>query len=197
MPTPFFPLVVAAATAWVGSLFKDIDAKHVAQRQHRDNELKKAEQIYNDLSMSLDAMFHYQHNVAIYIAVRSGKGALREPVDVEEWNEYVKVYTKWKSNESRLLSEYEAYFTNDHLGRLFDMAKIFDKGASFIGATYYKQGSKNDLVQPMRDGQIERPDYERFFNLYKGLQGEIRRLIFEMNHQLSKQSVGNLKRRRR
>jgi|GEM_PF-5579387 len=150
MPSPLFPIIIAAGTAWVGSFFKNTDAKLIRKRQHRDTELKKAETIYNEISNYLDTIYYYQHDVAIYVAVRNGKNEPRNPHDLEDWRAYDKALTTWRANESRLIAEHTAYFGSEYHDALLDISRAIKKGEKIIGATYYQQNSEYDILSQVR-----------------------------------------------
>ena len=190
MPLPLGPILLAGATAAVGWFFQNHSAKLARERQLRDSELKQAQEIFEEVSNSMDALYFYLRHGAMHVAVRKARqqeaGEAQSMEDAATWEGYEEAVLDWMTNKTRFLAQMRRYFGEANRRRLRHIQQEFGKAGGLVAATYYDR--KASVVK--EDGTESSGDY---YLIVKPLEARILELSEQMIAQIQSQRVGQLR----
>ena len=179
------PIVIAAATAAIGSFFQNRSAKLTREHQLREAELHQARQIFREVSTSMDSLFYYFRHAALHVAVRRAKGDnSNADEDSKIWNAYDESLVSWTTNKNRFATQVRRYFGEDNEKRLFEIQEGFDKAKSVVAATFYQR--KGSVVSNGRENS------RKYYGQLTPLEGTISDLGDGMMSKIQHQTVGLL-----
>lgn len=186
MPLPLTPIVIAAATAGIGTFFQLRAAKIANERDLREAELNRAREIYKELSEAMDQVYYYLVHRAMGVAVRKALGdKSQEEVDANNWNDYGEAVAHWMRNHTRFDVGVRHYFGEDNHQRLKVIQDGFKKAGKLVGATY--QGKPTSVV---KNGKEDSAEYYRFVH---SLETRLLELGEQMTREIQHQNVGRLR----
>ncbi len=185
MPGILGPLVLSAAGTAVGTFFQNRSARMKRDRQQLADELRRAEEISNEISGVLDGLRYHFEGGPLYVAVRKAKGdQSRAESDRKTWDHYEADLMTWMKNRSRFTAKTGRYFGEESGALLKEIEDIVDDAESLVESTYY--GRKRSLVKK------DRIEYSRFFDMVEPLQHKVTELHDLMVAKIQDQSVGAL-----
>ncbi len=176
------PIVIAAAGAAITWMFQNHSARLVHERNKREAELRRAEEIFKEVSTCLDAVYYYLRHAALHVAVRQAKqDTSLEQEDLQTWQAYNQALLEWMTNKTRFAEQVKRYFGE----RLDHIDEVFDEAKSLVAATYY------DRTRSVVKNGVE--DSGAYYEKIDALEEDLRALSGKMIDAIQGQNVGQLR----
>jgi hypothetical protein len=200
MPLPILtPIIIGAVGTFVGNFFQEKSSKIAQDRLLRAAILKKAEEVYDEMSKTIDTVYYYLVEEAIYIAIRKAQGdGSRSAQDDPGWVNFDAAMLAWKSNRNRLISEIEVYYGKENSDLLESIGDRIKTGDTLIGATYYKTSSSlvdKEIDWAKATDEEKKAPKDYFFDAVikrEPLEADIRKLNRQVSELLQSQEVADL-----
>ncbi|MFT7603831.1 MAG: hypothetical protein ACI8VT_001399 [Saprospiraceae bacterium] len=193
------PIIIGAVGTFVGNFFQEKSAKIAQDRLLKAAILKKAEAVYDEMSKTIDTVYYYLVEEAIYIAIRAAQGdPSRSEEDEAGWLKFDAAMLAWKSNQNRLISEIEVYYGKENSALLESIGDRIKTGDTLIGATYYKTSSSlvdKEIDWAKATDEEKKAPKDYFFDAVfkrKPLEKDIRKLNRQVSQLLQSQEVAEL-----
>ena len=196
MPLPLAPILIAGATTAIGWVFQENSARLKRQRQQREDELARAQEIYKETSDAMDVLYYLLDSAAIHIAVRNAKDdAEREREDIATWNKLEAAVMHWMTHKTRFASQVRQYFGEECFELLNTVHRSFVNAWDIVEHTYYD--GKRSIA---KNGKPSYRGYRKYFGIVRSakqdgssLKQEITNLSERMMKDLQHQNVGILR----
>lgn len=140
------PILIAGATAAIGSYFQNRSAQNANERNLRASELITAKKIYEETNNLICIMYFYVSGDGFYAALRKGLGdTSREAADTANWMKYEQVELSYRTSIDRVISEVEIYFGPAQAKELQSIHHNLEAAAIEINRLYW--GTKHSMLE--------------------------------------------------
>jgi len=199
--------LIAGATAAIGWFFQENSAKNARLCQHadaelerkrqlREAELSRAQEIFNEISNTMDVLYYWLEDAAIHVAIRRAKDdKTQEQQDGATWDKVEHAVMHWMSHKTRFATQVRQYFGEENHELLHKIHALFDEAWSLVESTYYK-GNKSIV----KNGTATLRGYKKYYGIVgsskqknRGLEREIITLSERMIRDIQNQYVGILR----
>lgn len=198
MPAPVLgPIVIAAATAAVGSFFQDRGAKIANTRQKREAEMRQAQSIAEEISVSMDSVFYYFNHAALrVVARRSENDTSRSETDLLTWRSYQTAMETWAKNHHRFGAQVLEYFGKPvYEEYLEEIQRDIQKANEVLETNYYQssQQARPERVSRTKKyfGTKGNDDYDKYQAVLETLDKRMFDFSRTMLRQIQSQQIGS------
>lgn len=188
---------LAVAGAFVTGVYQFFADRFQRKQAQRDAELKKANEVFEELSALMDSFAYYNQELVYSLVLRRRT----EAEDRIAWDKYVKAEEAWTKVHSRLLAQTAKHFGGDARKRLEDISKDFDTMKRQVRGTHSKRvNNPYYLLVEAPDTSEEDRELDRFprYRKYQEKWQAVARSIQELNElmigKIQTVSVGELER---
>ncbi len=112
------PVVLGGLTTLVGNFLMNRQGQIKAQREFRAAEVKMATQVFDDVSVSADALCSCSRDVMWALVLRPDRDNEWKPEDNAAWKNYTEGLSSWNKSRSRNLALTGKYFGDEAAKRL-------------------------------------------------------------------------------
>lgn len=194
MPVAIFtPVLIAALTTLVGNFFSNRQTKIADEREFRQTELKSANKLFDDVSISMNTLTESSQDVMWALVLRPDQEQWTTR-DVASWEAYDKELASWNRARSRNLALTNKYFGDDVGAKLNKIQDDLKELETRINSNYFERKTGKWF---MSNDQKKRKAYTqkgKFLEISKRLlDKEIISLTEAMIEKIQKQEVGALR----
>jgi|GEM_PF-6951929 len=137
------PLLLAGASAAIGSYFQDRSSKLKRERSLHDQNIQSAFDLYHKVFTSA---YRYQYLLSeecLYVALRS---AISQPypADQSTWDQFQRTSLDWNGQVQQYLTQVDFFFGSSKRDLLEEIKNMFAKASTKIQQTFYQ--TSNSLI---------------------------------------------------
>ncbi len=181
------PVIVGGLTTLIGNFFFHRKKQIVAEREFRAAELTMANQVFDDVSLSMAALAESSRDAMWALVLRPDRDNDWTPEDAASWRAYNEQLVPWNRARARNLALTRKYFGDQAASALKQIQDDLGKLESQVSATYFGRTESRKFLTRQNVGKKYIPISDRL------LDTEIVALTETMIDKIQLQEVGALK----
>lgn len=158
--TPLMPILIGAVGTLVGNYFQNKAARIKNWNQHRDEELKQATEVFDEISGSIDTLAFF--NTQALLAILYDEGEDPEERKEAAFSRYQDAFIGWNQSRTKYIAKVYRFFGNDFAREFKTIQKDFDLLNRLVMATYLERRDSKYFLEAEKGSTN---DYrEKYFN---------------------------------
>ena len=191
------PVIVGGLGTLIGNFFVNRQKQIAAEREFRAAELKRANALFDEISVGMGALAESSRNAMWALVLRPDREKQWRAEDIATWKAYNKELVAWNNSRARNLALTRKYFGDNAAEELESIQVDLEKLERMVAATYFDRGDRQDENRKKSRhylGSIEdaQKKYLPICDTLLGHPGRIGELTEQMIEKIQKSEVGAL-----